>query len=54
MLMWNNFTGTVNATGYGAHVTAATNTLSLGNINVVDPTFYNDGSVGNGSIDFNR
>jgi hypothetical protein len=44
-------TGTVNATGYGAHVMATTNTLTLGNIDVIDPTFYNDGSVGNGNID---
>ena len=34
-------TGTVNAVGYGVHVMTATNDLQLGNINAIDPTFYN-------------
>ena len=35
-------TGNVTATGYGVHISSSAKTLRLGNINVVDPTFYND------------
>ena len=42
-------TGAVNATGYGVHVISSTSDLLLGNINVNDPTFYNDGTQGGGN-----
>ncbi len=48
----NQLSGTVNATGYGLHILASTPTMVLGNINVVDPTFYNDDPTqNNGDID---
>jgi hypothetical protein len=34
-------TGVVNSTGYGAHISAATGDLLLGDLNLIDPTFYN-------------
>lgn len=36
-----HLTGVVNSTGYGAHVVASTSNLQIGDIDLVDPTFYN-------------
>ncbi len=41
----DQLTAIVNSAGYGAHIVASTSNLQLGNIELVDPTFYN--SAGN-------
>jgi hypothetical protein len=38
-------TGAVNSTGYAVHFNSATETLNLGEINLIDPTFYNIGNI---------
>lgn len=40
-----NVTGVVNSTGYAVHFNSATETLNLGEINLIDPTFYNIGNI---------
>ena len=50
----NDVTGRVNITAGEAHVTAATNNLVLGNLNLSgDPTFYNLNPLGDVTIDGN-
>lgn len=40
-----NVTGVVNSTGYAVHFGSAAETLNLGAINLVDPTYYNIGNI---------
>lgn len=41
----NNVTGKVNGTGYAVHFSSVSDTLNLGDLNLIDPTFYNIGNI---------
>ena len=41
----DNVTGNVNSTGNAVHFSSASETLNIGDTNLIDPTFYNIGNV---------
>ncbi|MBX3149884.1 S-layer family protein [Candidatus Obscuribacterales bacterium] len=47
----DNVSGTVNGTGYAVHFASQSETLNLGDLNLIDPTFYNIGNINfNGNV----